>query len=140
MKIRRKFHTAKLLIAAVGLFLDGVSQEGRGNKRLDADDFILIVDGSLDPELSHRIRENVPPLSTAFVAFEPHQVLCRHGSLEKTVRVEPDLELPNLRSGRLRIHSSPGQGPRVVTVEQIDLRLFYMDGNSDAAAARIISL
>ena len=67
MKIGGKLHTTELLVAAIRLFLDGVSQQGGRNKRLDAYDFILIVDRALDPKLSHRICEDVPLLSeTAF--------------------------------------------------------------------------
>src|SRR5213593_309492 len=103
MKIGGKLHAAELLVAAISFFLDCVSQEGRGNKGLNAYDFVPVVDRALDPELSHRISENVPVLSSALIAIKPYQVLRSHRALEKTVRVEPDLELPCLRSGRLRI-------------------------------------
>src|SRR5438128_5673498 len=140
-------HTTELLVAAVRLVLDGVSQEGVGNKRLDAYNFILIVDRALDAKLSHRISEDVPLLSetafagrAAFIAFKPHQVLRRHGPLEETVRVERDLELACRRRRRLRIHVGSLQVPGIVAADEIDQPLFPLDRNSAAAAARVISL
>src|SRR5690242_8082780 len=96
MKIRGKFHTTKLLVGAIGLFLDGVPKQRRRKERLNAHDLIPLIDGSLDPELAHRISKDLPLLSetavaggTAFVALERHQVLRRHRTFEETVGVEP---------------------------------------------------
>src|SRR5207249_9196111 len=71
MKIRGKFHTTKLLVGCIGLFLDGIPKQRRRNERLNAHDFIPIIDGSLDPELAHRISEDLPLLSETAVAGGP---------------------------------------------------------------------
>src|SRR5436309_6900415 len=63
MKIRRKFHTAKLLVGSIGLLLDGIPKQRRWNERLNAHDFIPIVDASLNPKLAHRISEDLSLLS-----------------------------------------------------------------------------
>src|SRR5213080_478830 len=90
VKIRGKFHTAKLLVGSIGLFLDGIPKQRRWNERLNAHDFIPIVDGSLNPKLAHRISEDLSLLSetavaggAAFIALKRYQVLRRHRTFEE---------------------------------------------------------
>src|SRR5207247_10055393 len=68
MKIRGKFHTTKLLVGSIGLFLDGIPKQRRRNERLHAHDFIPIIDASLDRELAHPISEYLHLLSEPAVA------------------------------------------------------------------------
>src|SRR5207247_6321093 len=96
MKIRGKFHTTKLLVGSIGLFLDRIPKQRRRNERLNAHDFIPIIDGSLDPELAHRISEDLPLLSetavaggAAFIPPTRYQHLRRHGPSWETERGDP---------------------------------------------------
>src|SRR5437870_11961222 len=67
MKIRGKFHTTKLLVGSIGLFLDGIPKQRRRNVRLNAYDLIPIIHGSLDLELGDRIGEDLALLSKTAV-------------------------------------------------------------------------
>ena len=147
MKIRGKFHTAKLLVGSIGLFLDGIPKQRRRNECLNAHDFIPIIDGPLDPELADRISEDLPLLSetalagrAAFIPLKRYQVLRRHRTFEETVRVEPDLELPGLRGSRLWIDVRPLQIPSIIAAHEVDLPLFPLERNAPAAALRVVPL
>src|SRR5439155_7119385 len=134
-----KFYTADILVLGISMLVYHVPKNRVGKPCLYPFDEVLGIDRAVHSVLAESSERNDRYFVSGQVQRYGRRVR-RHCRFQKTMRGEPDIQLPQLGSGHLGVRIVRLHVPGVVAAHDRYLLLFALERGSAAATWRIVSL
>src|SRR5437867_6126308 len=150
-----EFHAAEILVIRIAQLIKHVAIDRVGDPGVDEFQHVLVIEGSVDPVLSHcRERDERRLAISCNTTWRCRQhdrdggrVLRCHRGLQEPVRRQQDVELPVLGDGkpgeilaRLRDRILPVHVPGIIPADDEVLLLLALQRGATTTARRIVSL